>query len=63
MPNIPDPVTLRNRKLPGVTVVKSRRSVPFFAKSGWVEVKSPAPAVEPETVPERDATPSERTES
>lgn len=59
MPNPSDLVTLRNPKLPGREITKSRRSVPFYNKSGWVEVKSPATADDPRTVPERDATTSE----
>lgn len=60
MPKFRDPVTLRHPKRPGEEIVKERRSVPFFAKSGWVEVKSSAAsvAVETQQSPERDATPS-----
>lgn len=64
MPSFPDPVAIRNPKLPGVVVVKSRRALPAYGLSGWVEAKSSAAkaAVEASTTtttsPERDTTPS-----
>jgi hypothetical protein len=57
VPNIADPIAVRNPKLPGRVVVVSRRQLPALAESGWVEAKSPAAkrAVE-ETSPEGTAT-------
>jgi len=48
-----DPVTLRHPELPGVEIVKKYSRLAHFARSGWVEAKSPkAPAdVETKTQP------------
>ena len=44
-----DPVTLRHPELPGVEIVKTYRRLAHFARSGWVEAKSPKAPADDET--------------
>ena len=46
-----DPVTLRHPELPGVEIVKTYRRLAHFARSGWVEAKSPKAPADDETKP------------